>query len=360
MEGFANEEELRMFLLESPDLFPVDELGQPGMPLLCIGREVYVSSGSEDLLLIDRNGLLTVVETKLGRNPQARREVVGQILEYAAKMAEWEPKDVERQAQEFYKSEYAPPDYRNLSLIDAMKKFLGDQDFAYEEFLEDVAENIEAGRFRLVIAVDEPPDSLKRTVEFVNRFSERFEILLFQLRRFRDESQDIFIPALFGQVPPIVKPRKPRPVPWDEERFLEDLRANADHETVEYTKRVYSQFKEWNPEELPTDKDLWGTGATYGTYNLVLQLPTGRLSVAQITSDGALVINFGNMFKRNIPKHAIGRLQSALNAVDGVQLPPELENKYPSLPRTVLKDSARRDAILAALHAFIQEASTHD
>lgn len=83
----GSEAELQTFLKEHPDLIPLEEIDLKAQPLLCIGWEVGLASGTESILYIDPSGLLTVVETKLKRNPEARREVVGQILEYAAQMS---------------------------------------------------------------------------------------------------------------------------------------------------------------------------------------------------------------------------------------------------------------------------------
>jgi len=78
-EGYASEAELQTFLREHSDLMPVDEIELGTPPLLCIGWEVSVASGSQDLLYVDETGLLTIVETKLKKNPEAKREVVGQF-----------------------------------------------------------------------------------------------------------------------------------------------------------------------------------------------------------------------------------------------------------------------------------------
>lgn len=107
-EGYASEEELQTFLKEHPDLMPLEEIELSAPGLLCIGWEVGLASGAEDILYIDQNGLLTVVETKLRKNPEARREVVGQILEYAAQMSAWSSADVERQAEKFFASPESP------------------------------------------------------------------------------------------------------------------------------------------------------------------------------------------------------------------------------------------------------------
>ena len=44
---------------------------------------------------INARGLLTLVECKLWRNPEARREVVGQILDYAKELNRWSYTDLQ-------------------------------------------------------------------------------------------------------------------------------------------------------------------------------------------------------------------------------------------------------------------------
>ena len=252
-EGYATEEELQTFLKEHPDLMPLEEIDLNAPPLLCIGWEVGLASGAEDILYIDPNGLLTVVETKLRRNPEARREVVGQILEYAAQMSTWIAADVERQAEKFFNSSVCPEQYRGCTLERALRVFLESSEllpeFSYEYFLEQVAGNIEKGQFRLVIAIDEPPEPLLKTVEFVNRFSERFEMYLMQLKRFCDlaRDQNIFVPALFGKVAGR-GPRQRRE--WSWERYVKELGWSA--EDVQSVKSLVERLEaishSWNYE----------------------------------------------------------------------------------------------------------------
>jgi len=348
-EGFASEEELQTFLKEHPDLMPLEEIELDAPGLLCIGWEVGLASGAEDILYIDQNGLLTVVETKLRRNPEARREVVGQILEYAAQMSTWSSADVERQAQKFFASPEAPEEYRDCALEKALQRFQESRgvppDFSYDDFLQQVQTNIDRGRFRLVIAIDEPPEPLLETVEFVNRFSERFEMFLVQLKRFRDlaREQNIFVPALFGKVAGTRPPR----TRWDEGRFVQHLRASGDMETVDYTLQIYERFKAW------TDEPYWGSGVTIGSFNLLLLTRDARVNVAQITSRGDLYINFGSLTSK-IPEGLIRALARELRQIKGIALPSDLSNKYPSLPNAVLKDAARREQVLKALLGLVE------
>lgn len=55
-----------------------------------------VASGRIDNLYLSPTGHLTLVETKLFRNPQARREVVGQIIDYAKDLSRWTFSDLDK------------------------------------------------------------------------------------------------------------------------------------------------------------------------------------------------------------------------------------------------------------------------
>ena len=56
---------------ENPSLLPVDDLRPAIGELTSLGREIATSVGPIDNLLVDSNGTLVIIETKLWRNPQA-------------------------------------------------------------------------------------------------------------------------------------------------------------------------------------------------------------------------------------------------------------------------------------------------
>jgi len=78
-----SEDWLQRYLATHAELLPTRDLEGISSKLRLIGREL----GGMDLLFMDERGLLTVVETKLAENPEARREVVSQLLDYAAQLA---------------------------------------------------------------------------------------------------------------------------------------------------------------------------------------------------------------------------------------------------------------------------------
>ena len=74
---------LQELLVQHPALLPVQSLREDVGDLLCIGREVVAGeSGSIDNLYLSAGGYPVLVETKLWRNPESRREVLAQVLDY--------------------------------------------------------------------------------------------------------------------------------------------------------------------------------------------------------------------------------------------------------------------------------------
>ncbi len=81
---FDAERELQEALKNNPEVIPVGdlELGE----VVVVGREVPLPVGAIDLLLVDAQGRVIIVETKLSRNPDLRRKVVAQVLDYGASL----------------------------------------------------------------------------------------------------------------------------------------------------------------------------------------------------------------------------------------------------------------------------------
>ena len=80
ISGHQSEDALQQLLATAPDLLPGAETGLP----LAVAREFPVATGRIDLLGVDVDGEITLCECKLATNPGIRREVIGQLLEYAS------------------------------------------------------------------------------------------------------------------------------------------------------------------------------------------------------------------------------------------------------------------------------------
>ena len=92
-----NEAWLRDMLFENPNILPLDQIDPSYGPLIPLCKELRTAAGPVDIAFINRHGQLTLVECKLWRNPEARRKVVAQLLDYARAVSTWSYSDLQRQ-----------------------------------------------------------------------------------------------------------------------------------------------------------------------------------------------------------------------------------------------------------------------
>lgn len=114
--------------------------------------------GRIDAFLADGRGHLVIVECKLWRNPQARREVVGQILDYARALARFSYDDLQR--------EVSRATGRSGNTLYQM---VAGQGGALEEarFVDQVSRNLAAGRFLLMVVGDGITEGTQRIGEYL-------------------------------------------------------------------------------------------------------------------------------------------------------------------------------------------------
>ena len=97
-EAYETEEVLQRLLARYPDLLPGEAMNpQDPRRFLLVKREAKVAGMFLDHLFLDQDAVPTLVETKRGTNREGRREVVAQMLDYAANAAvEWDAGKVEQ------------------------------------------------------------------------------------------------------------------------------------------------------------------------------------------------------------------------------------------------------------------------
>lgn len=178
-EGFS-ENDLQQILEGVPESLPYKDFDPFFDDSICIGRELPTQAGPLDLLMISPAGGLTLVETKLWKNPESRRKVLAQTFDYARCLAAWSYEDLEQKIQRYHKFE--------LSLYD----WLGQQEFGEQlpdsesEFVDSVSENLRNGRFLLLVIGDGIKGSLEQLVDFVRDYSQlQYRIGLIEMKCFR-------------------------------------------------------------------------------------------------------------------------------------------------------------------------------
>lgn len=175
----VNEDEMQALVARYPELI-TDGDGD----LLLIKREQEIGDSEEsngrwslDHLFVTREGVPVLVELKRAVDTRLRREVVGQMLDYAANATMyWQGGRI---AEAFGKTAAATggnPDQ-------LLSEFIGEGD--PEEFWRQVDSNMKAGRVKLVFVADSIPRELARIVEFLND-QMRADVRAVELRWFSD------------------------------------------------------------------------------------------------------------------------------------------------------------------------------
>jgi hypothetical protein len=280
-------------------------------------------------------------------NREARREVVGQIIEYASYVSQWTADDVYRIANEYFtKSERVVPGYQGKTIDEVMKEIVGDE-FSDEDFRIRIGQNLRDGRIRLIIAVDELIEPLRATVTFLNSYS-NFDILLLQVTDFEEsETKRVLVPLLFGYATKPTESRSRETKHWDEASFIADTRERCELELADAVIRLY-EFTKNNADGLS-----WGRGATYGSFSFRKSTHGTSFSVFTINSFGWGYICFGQMVGVGLKPEILEAFRTKLTEIPDVRLPGEAIEllKFPSLAIEALKEPAAmrdfQDAVLA-------------
>jgi hypothetical protein len=145
-----------------------------------------------DHLFLDQDAIPTLVEVKRSSDTRIRREVVGQMLDYAANGVVYWPVEVIRARFEKTCQE------RQCDPATELARFLG-EGVEPEQFWLQVKTNLQAGRIRMVFVADEIPDELRRIVEFLNSQMDPAEVLAVEIRQFVGEKLKTLVPRVIGQ-----------------------------------------------------------------------------------------------------------------------------------------------------------------
>ena len=195
--GKTLEDSLQYLIEKHPQLIPGGQIAPgreepPRFALLC--REMRVGSWSLDFLLVDQYGVPTLIEAKLAENPESRRAVIGQIIEYATNAAEaWSGGKLREKASAYWRK-------NKIELETVINELTGDIDSSIDTFWDLVEKNLSENRIRLIIAADELRPEVRKIIEFLNEETKNIEILGLEIKCFC-EQEDTFalVPTIIGQ-----------------------------------------------------------------------------------------------------------------------------------------------------------------
>jgi hypothetical protein len=166
--GAIGEATIQQLVHDHPACLPIHEVDPVFRDAVAICRELSTPAGAIDNLLVTPAGLPVLVECKLWRNPEGRREVVGQILDYAKELSRWSAADLQREVRRRLGREGNP-------LLDLVRA--GGHEVDEVDFNDALTVNLRRGRFLLLIV----GDGIREGVEAITEYLQRHAGLHFSL-----------------------------------------------------------------------------------------------------------------------------------------------------------------------------------
>jgi len=347
---YEYEAELQELLANHPELLLSTAGDAPA--LLLIKQEVGVPGDenegdnfSLDHLFLDGEGIPTLVEVKRSTDTRIRREVIGQMLDYAANaVVYWSIDRLRGMYAATWEQRGANPD-------EVLATFLGST-ADHEVFWDQVKTNLQAGKVRLIFAADTIPKRLRRVVEFLNEQMDPAEVLAIEVRQFTgDGGVRMVAPRVLG---PSAKAEQRKGTPekrkWNKTDFLAEL-GQQHPDLVQLAKNILA----WAEDQRLI---IWlGGGRQTGSFYPMLQTSAGTRQVFAVLTTGKIEIEY--KFMKNYPAFAdeetLRGFVRMLNAIPGVQIPEDGTPRLPSIPLEVLVDKANYRQFIEAVEWAYQK-----
>lgn len=180
-----DERYLQDLIFEHPSCLPINEIDQSFANLIPVCCELSTSVGPLDVLFVTPAGRLCVVEAKLWRNPEARRKVIGQILDYAKELSAWSYEDLQREV-------IRVTGRKGNALFDIAREHCPDID--EKAFCDGVSQSLSAGRFLLLIVGDGIREGVGAITEFIERSGNlEFTFGLVELALYRHRAINVLV-----------------------------------------------------------------------------------------------------------------------------------------------------------------------
>ncbi|HJQ26875.1 MAG TPA: hypothetical protein VKA60_23370 [Blastocatellia bacterium] len=356
-QPYDSEALLQELLAKYPDLLAGDQMNSAApRRWLLISREAGLPSEADganrwsvDHLFLDQDGIPTLIEVKRSSDTRIRREVVGQMLDYAANAVVYWP--IERIRAQFEATCVAG----GVDAGQSLSEFLG-FDADHEQFWQQVRTNLQAGRVRMVFVADDIPAELKRIVEFLNVQMNPAEVLAVEIRQYVGQGVKSLVPRVIGHTAEAqqVKSTGSREVrKWDEAAFFQELESRRGAAEADIARKILA----WAKSSLP---DIWwGEGKRSGSFIPGLMHKGVWRQVIGVWTYGLVEIQFQYM-RANPPFDDDAKRLELLRRIN--QLPgidpswtDDTINRRPSIAMAVFKDEVVLDQFFDILDWVVQE-----
>lgn len=183
-EGSFNELFIQNLVFEHPSSLPIDQIDRAFTPIIPVCQELRTPAGPLDVLYVTPEGRLVILEAKLWRNPEARRKVVAQILDYAKELRRWDYEDLQREVS-----------HRTGQKGNWLYQLVSAQSPISEaDFIDEINRTLSTGRFLLLIAGDGIREGAAAITDFLTDVGNmEFTFGMVELAIYKSKNDDLLI-----------------------------------------------------------------------------------------------------------------------------------------------------------------------
>lgn len=280
------ERRLQKALYENPESLPVQEIDPHIGPLIPVCREIETGSGPADILYVTPTGQVVLVETKLWRNSEARREVVAQILDYAKNLTTWTYDILDAKAA------LAAGDGKGY-LLECLRRH--DPDANTGAFVDGINRSLATGDILLLIIGDGIRSGAESLITFLERYwNLNFSFGLVEVAAYRLPSGDTLVqPRILAKTEILRRTillGPSGPVRFEEVAQDEETRSSGDSQREWYA----AFWREFLAKLRLDDQALLPTEPAKSTNQFFSMPPSG--SVAWLSAYIARSLNVGGVY----------------------------------------------------------------
>jgi len=353
-QQYESELILQELLQDYPQLLAgkqIDSINPRRWLLICREAGIPDDEGTGDRwaidhLFIDQDAVPTIVEVKRSTDTRIRREVVGQMLDYASNAVVYWP-------LEKIKSMYEKTcEEKEIDPIRCLSEFLETNDDP-DLFWSQMKTNLQAGKIRMLFVADEIPSELQRIVEFLNEQMDPAEVLAIEIKQFMGDELKTLVPRVIGLTSEAKKRKgvEGETKQWDENSFFK--RLNEDQA------KIARKLFEWSKTNM--SRIWWGKGKIDGSFIPVLDYG-GKDYFAFAVRTGFknnphVQIQFEPLSSRppfdddNLRIEFLNRL----NEIPEVDLSKDSISRYPSIPFNSLNKESSLHMLIKAFEWFLKK-----
>lgn len=366
---FDKEVDLQEFLTNHQGLLAGDQMN-PAEPrrflLVTAEAGIAIAEGGSDYfsldhLFIDQDGIPTLVEVKRSTDTRLRREVIGQMLEYAANAcAFWTSERLKHVFER--RCEKA-----SLDATEELQVLRNGGDVSPDEVWADevwarVSSNLRQQRLRLVFVADKFSPETQRIIEFLNRQMQLTEVFAVEVRQFAGDGMKTLVPRVLN--PSLLQTDRRVGTSgvgetWTPDRFYNDLRERHGDEAV----TVFRQIDAWVQEQSKLSK-LFGRGKLDGSMQITHKYgpdastyEAGDTVIVTLWTYGTVEIEFQYMANRPALKAVDRReaLRAQLMNNSTLEIPLDKISKRPNIQWSEFTETKNLNALFASITWILEK-----